>query len=116
LNQVSLGKAFNSAYPLRLHYLKGFTKGSLISSTLDIPVEFEMTLQLGCMWRANDHIIAERREISSKLAKEQTITPIQILQNLSSHYYKLYLKEKGRKKPTKPARPFMAHNQSGGTA
>ncbi len=116
LNKIFLGRPFNSdGYPLRVQALKGFTRGDEVSDTLDIPSQFEGVLQLGCLWRFYDHLLAERVNIETKISKERTITPLQNLQALSAHYYKLYLKEKGRKKPTKPMRILGVRNPQGGT-
>lgn len=116
LNQVLLGRGFNSAgYPLKIDYLKGFTLGTATTDTVDFPDAYEIVLKLGCQWRFYDYRLAQRVEITSKLAEERTITPLQNIQALSAHYYKLYLKEKGRKKPAKPTKRLNAYNAQGGT-
>lgn len=116
LNKILMGRAFSTAsYPLKVHALKGYVRGTATTDTLDMQTQFEGVLQLGCLWRYYDHRLADRVEVESKIAKERTITPLQNLQALSSHYYKLYLKEKGRKKPTMPMRVLGARNNLGGT-
>lgn len=114
-NDLHLGLCFNSVYPMKLHYLKGYVRGATTAATLDMQSQFEGVLQLGCLWRYYDYRLADRVETTTKVAKERTITPLQNLQSLSQHYYKLYLKEKGRKKPTKPMRVLNARNPRGGT-
>jgi hypothetical protein len=114
-NLLHLGVAFNSAYPMKIHYLKGYVRGATTAATLDIQSQYEGVLQLGCLWRYYDYRLADRVETTTKVAKERTVTPLQNIQALSQHYYKLYLKEKGRKKPTKPMRVLGARNQRGGT-
>jgi hypothetical protein len=116
LNQILLGKAFFTAgYPMKVDYLKGYTPGTLITSTLDIQTKYEPVLKLGCMWRYYDYRLADRVETTTKVSKERTVTPLQNIQALSQHYYKLYLKEKGRNKPTKPMRILTNNKPNGGT-
>ena len=115
LNKIVLGRPFNSVYPLRVQALKGYTRGTAIASTLDIQSKYESVLKLGCLWRYYDYRLADRVETTTKVSKERTITPLQNLQALSSHYYKLYLKEKSRNKPTKPMRVLNVRNPQGGT-
>lgn len=113
--KLHLGVCFNSTYPMKLHYLKGYAKGAATTDDLDIQEQYEGVLQLGCLWRYYDYRLAERVEISTKVVKERTVTPLQNIQALSQHYFKLYLKEKGRKKPTKPMRVLNVKNARGGT-
>jgi len=116
LNKILLGRPFSvSTYPIRLNYLKSYELGSVLNSTLDIQEKYEGVLQLGCMWKFYDYRLGERVEVTTKIAKERTITPLQNLQALSAHYYKLYLKEKGRRKPTKPLRVLTSRRPEGGT-
>lgn len=116
LNKIYLGNAFSTAgYPLKVHALKGYTRGTTTADTLDMQTAYEIVLQLGCLWRYYDYRLADRVQTETKVAKERTVTPLQNLQALSSHYYKLYLKEKGRKKPTKPMRVLTSRVPAGGT-
>ena len=114
-NKIYLGTGFSiTGYPLKLHFLKGFILGDSFSSTLDIPTNYIGVLRRGCLWRYYDHRLADKVNITTKVANERTITPLQNIQALSSHYYKLYLKEKGRKKPTKPVRLISNFKQGAG--
>lgn len=115
--KMSLGRPFTAnGYPTRLHYLAGYTLGTTAASNIDVQDEYHLVLQQGCMWRYYDYRLAERVEITTKVSKERTITPLQNLQALSRHYYQIYAREKGRKKPTKPSRILNPFNQSGGQA
>ena len=114
-NKLFLGAPFSTNdYPMKLHYLKGFTRGAAVADDLDVLDKFLMVLQLGCLWRYYDHRLADRVETSTKVASERTVTPLQNIQAMSQHYYKLFLKEKGRKKPTKPMRRLDSRNPRGG--
>jgi len=116
LNTVNLGKPFyDNTHPLRLNYLKGYTLGSVTSATIDLQSLYEGVLKLGCMSKYYNYRLADRVETITKVSKERTVTPLQNLQALSAHYYKLYLKEKGRRKPTKPMRILVNNKPNGGT-
>lgn len=114
-NKIHLGIGFNSAYRTKLHYLKGYVLGDATTDDLDIQAEFEGVLQLGCIWKYWDYRLADRVEVTTKVTQERTITPLENIRNLSTHYYRLYLKEKGRKKPTKPGRLLGNSVNGGGT-
>lgn len=116
INKLFLGRPFYSNdYDMKLHYLKGYSIGSNLDDTLDIQEDYEGVLQLGCLWRYYDYRLSDKVEIDTKIVKESTVTSLTGLQNLSTHYYRLYLKEKGRKKPTKPLKILTSRNPQGGT-
>lgn len=114
-NDLHLGRPFSTAgYPMKLHYLVGYIPGTASTSTLDIQPRYEGVLTLGCLHRYYDHRMPDRVETDTKVTRERTVTPLQNLQALSQHYYKLYLKEKGRRAPTKPMRLLTSRVAGGG--
>lgn len=116
LNKLFMGRPFfTTGYKTKIHALKGYALGDETTDTLDIQDKYEGILQLGCLWKYYDYRLADRVETTTKVAKERTVTPLQNIQSLSAHYYKLYLKEKGRKKPTKPLRVLNNRLPNGGT-
>lgn len=115
-NKIHLGVAFNSEYRTKLHYLQGYTLGDATTDTVDFQTEYMGVLQLGCMWKFYDYRLADRVNTETKVTQERTLTPLENLRNLSAHYYNLYSKEKGRKKPTKPGRLITNRLATGGIA
>lgn len=114
-NKIQMGAAFNSAYRTKLHYLKGYVLGDATTDELDMQTEYHGVLQLGCMWKYYDYRMSDRVNTESMITQERTLTPLENIRNLSTHYYRLYLKEKGRKKPTKPGRLISNRLPHGGT-
>lgn len=114
-NSLYLGRVFFTEYQTKLHYLKGYVRGTTIDSTLDVQSIYEGVLRLGCLWKYYNYRLADRVETTTKVAAERTITPLQNIQMLVSHYFKLYDLEKRRKKPTKPMRILTVRNNNGGT-
>lgn len=114
-NTLYLGRPFHGVYQTKLRYLKGYDLPSATTDTLDIQEDYEGVLQLGCLWKFYDYRLANRVNTDAKISQERTLTPLENLRNLSTHYYRLYLKEKGRKKPTKPGRLISNRLSAGGT-
>lgn len=115
-NLIKLGRSFPAGYPLRVHYLKGFERGDESSDTLDIQDRFLGVLQLGCMWRFFDYLMARRTYQQIKAAKEDDLTPLSSIREQSRHYQRLFETQKQKKKPTKPSRPLFPSNQESETA
>lgn len=114
--EIALGRSLEADYPLRLHALKRYVTGTSVSDTLPVQDRFLGVLQLGCMWQYYMHRLAVRTEIETKLAAENTITPLASLREQSLHYFRLYKDLKKRRKPAKPTRFLDPINIKGGRA
>lgn len=111
-NELKLGSALVAGYPMRLHYLKGFARGTAVTDTLDIQDRFLGVLQLGCMWRYYDFLLGLRAQEQTKASKEEDLSPLSSLREQSRHYKRLYEEAKSKKKPTKPSRILYPSNQA----
>lgn len=99
---------------LRIRGLNKYAIGDETSDTLDLQDKYLTILEYGSIarywrWRYKNVV-----ELISKLTQESTRTPLQELIMLSDRFDRLYEVEKGKLKPTKPARIIPPYNQSGG--
>lgn len=78
----------SSSYPLKLLYLKSFTKGTTTSATLDIPDEFILPYKFYCYARYYERLIPERINETGAITTFPSFAPSQVIFNIAENYYK----------------------------
>jgi hypothetical protein len=109
-NQIKLARDFESAYPLRVHFLKGYVRGQDAGAQLDLQDRYTNVLQFGCMWRFYDHLVGKRAKVDTKVVDEEEVSPMSTLREQSRHYQRMYESARSKQGPTKPARPMYPNN------
>ena len=99
---------------LRIRGLKTYTLGTLVADTIDVQDKFFTILEYGAIaryyrWRYKSVI-----ELVSKMSQEASRTPLQELIMTSDRFDRLYLEEKMKLKPGKPARIIPPYKDGGG--
>ena len=76
-----------SSYPMKLLYLKSFTKGTTASATLDIPDEWLLPYKFYCYARYYERLIPEKIHETAAITTFPTYTPAQVTFNIAEAYY-----------------------------
>lgn len=116
-NVIYLGKrdAFTTAGILfKIRGLETYTLGTAITDTLPVQDRFLTVLEYGCLERYYHWREKEVVQLLSKQSQETTRTPLQEILMLSDRYHRLYLEEKAKLKPMKPAYRIPNFNPAGG--
>lgn len=99
---------------LRIRGLKTYTLGTAVTDTIDAQDKFLTLIEYGCIgryWRWRYKSVVE---LVSKMSQEASRTPLQELIMLSDRFDRLYEIEKGKLKPSKPARIIPPYKEGGG--
>lgn len=99
---------------LRIRGLKKYTIGTVVGDTIDVQDRFLTIVEYGSIaryWRFRYKSVVE---LVSKMSQEASRTPLQELIMLSDRFDRLYEQEKGKLKPTKPARLIPPFKGGGG--
>lgn len=103
-----------AGYDLRIRGLKSYAIGTAVSDTLDVQDRFLTILENGCMDRYWQWRYKEVVQLISKMSTETTRTPLQELMMLSDRYHRLFLEDKARLKPMRPAYSIPTFHQGAG--
>src|SRR5690606_10236047 len=100
---------------LRVHVLKGFTRPTATTDTLDMPDGYLNVLQAFCIMKFWEYRLAEVAQTQTKAATESTFISTRQMQDLVRHFERTYQETFNSYKPTKPARRLAAFANTGGT-
>lgn len=89
LNKLYVDPTFStSSLPIKLLYLKSFTKGSTITATLDIPTEWILPFKYYCYARFFERQISEKIGETTAITTMPSYTPAQVMFQIAENYYK----------------------------
>jgi len=77
----------SSSLPMKLLYLKSFTKGATISATLDIPNEWLLPYKFYCYARYYERQIPEKIKETAAITTFPSYTPAQVIFQIAENYY-----------------------------
>jgi len=115
LNQLILGDTMETGgYPLRWHYLSSYTLSTLTTATVDVQDAFKTVLQCGVRQRYWEYRQQDKVNLTSMVATEKTMTPLQNILALAQYWGGKYQLVKRSLKPTKPSRPLSSYVEGAG--
>lgn len=112
-NKLYLDRPLTAGYPLKVQYLEKYTLYDDLTDTIDLQDEYMNILKMGTLARYYEHLIGSKMEIESKITREVTVTPMQNIQSLASHYEKRYESAKVRSKPMPPMKIIFPNIRRG---
>jgi len=96
----------SSSLPMKLLYLKSFTKGTTTSATLDIPDEWLLPYKFYCYARYYERLIPEKIHETAAITTFPTYTPAQVIYNIAEAYYEKADKIAAKIAPKLPPMPI----------
>jgi hypothetical protein len=110
LQKLAINPTFSaSSLPMKLLYLKSFTKGSTTSATLDIPDEWLLPYKYYVYARYYERLIPEKIHETSAVTTNPSFTPAQAIFNISQMYYQKAVEVANKLAPKLP--PMAIKNQ-----
>lgn len=103
-----------TGWGLKIRGLASYALSDTVSDTMPVQDRFHTVLENGCLDRYWQWRYKEVVQLISKMSTETTRTPLQELIMLSDRYHRLFLDEKNKLKPMKPAYRIPNHNPHGG--
>ena len=103
LTKLYVDPTFTTAsLPMKLLYLKSFTKGTTTSATLDIPDEWLLPYKYYCYARYYERLIPEKIHETAAITTMPSYTPAQAVFNIAESYYEKADKVANRIAPKLP--------------
>jgi len=96
----------SSSLPMKLLYLKSFTKGTTTSSTLDIPTEWLLPYKYFVKARYYEMFINEKISETAAIVTLPTYLPAQIMVNIVEYFYRKAEEAAKRLAPKLPPMPI----------
>ena len=78
-----------SSLPIKIRYLKSFTKGTLTTSTVDIPDEWILPYKYYLYARYYERLIPEKIHETAAVTTNPSFAPAQVVYDISRRYYDL---------------------------
>lgn len=95
-----------NSLPMKLRYLKSFTKGTLSTDTLDIPDEWLLPFKYYIYARFYERFIPERISETAAVTTLPSYAPSQVIFNIAESYYRKAEEVANRIAPKLPSMPI----------
>ena len=95
-----------NSLPMKFLYLKSLTKGTIVSSTLDIPDEWLLPYEYYIKARFYENLVPEKIHETSAITTQPSFTPAQVVLNIVEHYDKKATEIANRIAPKMPPMPI----------
>ena len=94
LTKLFVDSTFSStSLPMKLLFLKSFTKGTATSDTLDIPDEWLLPYKYYCYARYYERLIPEKIHETGAITTQPSFAPPQVVYDISQKYYDMAERE-----------------------